>query len=107
MIYILVKVYFIISKPRVPRKIFALTPTLSQRERVGVRVKSNSNPHETYFLSRLIECYILTFKEYKNHLKAIWLRNNNAGVYLKFENRINKRSGADKVQLNDDLFCRD
>jgi len=46
-------------KPRVPRKIFALTPTLSHRERepdalslwerVGVRVKNNSNPLQTSF----------------------------------------------------------
>jgi len=53
-----------------PRKIFALTPTLSQRERepaalslwerVGVRAKNDLNPDEPSFLFRLVECYILT-----------------------------------------------
>jgi len=62
--FTLVKVYFVTLKPPGPRKIFTLTPTLSLWERVGVRVKSTSNPHETSFLSRLIEYYILTFNEY-------------------------------------------
>jgi len=72
---ILVKVYFVTLKPRVPRKIFTLTPTLSHRERasgslslwerVGVKAKINSNPPETSFLSGIIECYILTFNEYR------------------------------------------
>jgi len=57
---ILVEVYFVTSKLGVLPKIFTLTPTLSQRERepdaalslwerVGVRAKSNSNPHERRF----------------------------------------------------------
>jgi len=61
LITILVKVYFVTLKSSVPRKIFTLTPTLSQRERasgslslwerVGVRVKYNSKPHEkSYYL---------------------------------------------------------
>jgi len=66
----LVKACFVTFISQVTRKMFTLTPTLSQRERasgslslwerVGLREKANINPHKKSCSSRLIEYSILS-----------------------------------------------